>query len=66
MGHAPISVTSRNRLVHWYDTRMHHAACGAPGQMNSTKYARGVTCLACLGVALKVGRAEQAGGVNRE
>ena len=36
------------RVVHWYDTDVHRNACGAPGQSNSTKYARGVTCSACL------------------
>lgn len=55
----------RIRLIHWYDARTRHLACGAPGQMDSTKYARGVTCTSCLGVVLKVGRAEQAGGVSR-
>jgi len=36
------------RLVHWYHTDTHRIACGAPGQSNSTKHARGVTCRACL------------------
>lgn len=36
------------RLVHWYDTEGRRIACGAPGQSNSTKHARGVTCSACL------------------
>jgi hypothetical protein len=36
------------RLVHWYDTDNHRIACGAAGQSNSTKHARGVTCDACL------------------
>jgi hypothetical protein len=41
------------RAVHWYDIQSHRVACGAPGQTNSTKYARNVTCTACLGVVLK-------------
>ncbi len=36
------------RLVHWYRTDTHRIACGAPGQSNSTKHPRGVTCSACL------------------
>ncbi len=36
------------RLIHWYDTEQHRVACGAPGQSNSTKHRRGVTCTACL------------------
>ncbi len=36
------------RLIHWYDTERHRVACGAPGQSNSTKHRRGVTCAACL------------------
>ncbi len=36
------------RLIHWYDTETHRVACGAPGQSNSTKHRRGVTCTACL------------------
>lgn len=59
------TLTPQVRLIHWYDTRTHRLACGAPGQMDSTKYARGVTCASCLGVVLKVGRAEQAAGVSR-
>ena len=39
------------RLVHWYDTERHRIACGAPGQSNSTKHIRGVTCTACLALA---------------
>jgi hypothetical protein len=41
----------QSRLVHWYDTEHHRIACGAPGQSNSTKHVRGVTCTACLAVA---------------
>ena len=36
------------RVIHWYDTEHHRIACGAPGQSNSTKHRRGVTCSACL------------------
>ncbi len=36
------------RLIHWYDTERHRVVCGAPGQSNSTKHRRGVTCTACL------------------
>jgi hypothetical protein len=39
------------RLVHWYDTERHRIACDTPGQSNSTKHIRGVTCTACLTVA---------------
>lgn len=56
---------ARAKPIHWYDTRTHRHACGAPGQMDSTKHARRVTCAACLGVGLKVGRTEQAGSVSR-
>jgi hypothetical protein len=33
--------------------------------MDSTKYAHGVTCTGCLGIVLKVGRAEQVARVSR-
>ena len=39
---------AQTRLVHWYDIATHRIACGAPGQLNSTKYTRQVTCAACL------------------
>jgi hypothetical protein len=41
------------RLVHWYDTKAHRNACGAPGQSNSTKHVRGVTCSACLALSAR-------------
>ena len=44
------------RLIHWYDIDHHRTACGAPGQSNSTKHRRGVTCTACL-VHVEEGRA---------
>lgn len=48
------------RLVHWYDTQRHRIACDAPGHMNSTKYARRVTCPHCLGLVLRALREEEA------
>lgn len=39
------------RLVHWYDTEHRRIACGAPGQSNSTKHRRGVTCTVCAALA---------------
>ena len=52
------------RSVHLYDTHSHRNACGAPGQMNSTKYERHVTCTACLGVvrSARVEESAQLGG----
>ena len=49
------------RLVHWYDTERHRIACGAPGQSNSTKHVRGVTCTACLAVAAEAHAATHMG-----
>jgi hypothetical protein len=46
----------QTRIVHWYDTEEHRIACGAPGQSNSTKYARGVTCRACLALVAEAGQ----------
>ena len=34
------ALAPRIRLIHWYDTQTHRLACGAPGQIDSTKYAR--------------------------
>jgi hypothetical protein len=62
---AHTSIPGSTRVIQWYDTGTHRLACGAAGQMNSTKYARGVTCTACLGVVLKVGHADQADAMNR-
>lgn len=39
------------RIVHWYDVEHRRIACGAPGQSNSTKHPRGVTCTACAALA---------------
>ena len=50
----------RIRLVHLYDTEGHRIACGEPGQSNSTKHARGVTCSACLALLVKPRAASQA------
>lgn len=49
------------RLIHWYDTERHAIACGAPGQSNSTKHIRGVTCGACLAVEGRARGAMHAG-----
>jgi hypothetical protein len=48
------------RLIHWYDTERHRNACGAQGQSNSTKHVRGVTCRACLTVAVETRAATHA------
>lgn len=53
------------RIVHWYDTERHHVACGAPGQSNSTKHPRGVTCTACLTLVAD-SRAPRATGAETE
>ena len=53
------------QVVHWYDTDAHRIACGAPGQSNSTKHARGVTCSTCLSLVAEAragALAESAGG----
>jgi len=41
-------VAAQHAVVHCYDTRARRIACGAPGQIGSTKYARDVTCAECL------------------
>ena len=51
------------RLVHWYDTEGHRIACGAPGQSNSTKHVRGVTCSACLAFVTKARAEKDAGDI---
>ncbi len=35
-------------LVHSYDVERRAVRCGRPGQAESTKHARGVTCPECL------------------
>jgi hypothetical protein len=38
-------------VVHFYDTRLQETLCGLRGfSHRSTKYARGVTCQACVGL----------------
>jgi hypothetical protein len=38
-------------VVHFYDTRLRETLCGLRGfEHRSTKYARGVTCPACVGL----------------
>lgn len=35
-------------VVHYFDTAVHHIACGVPGFDRSTKHARAVSCKACI------------------
>lgn len=38
-------------VVHFYDVRLRETLCGLRGfEHRSTKYARGVTCQACVGL----------------
>ncbi len=47
------------RVIHSYDTEAHRVRCGVVELSNSTKHARGVTCVTCRGL-LDRSRAEVA------
>lgn len=51
-----MNVQSNERVIHSYDTERHRVRCGRSSQQDSTKHARDVTCVTCLGLL----RAQQA------
>lgn len=47
-----MDATTPAPVIHFYDTRLHAIPCGVTGAgLRSTKYVRGVSCEACIGVA---------------
>ncbi len=45
-----MNVQANERVVHSYDTERRRVRCGRSSQQDSTKHARDVTCVTCLGL----------------
>jgi hypothetical protein len=56
---------STQTVVHYFDTAVHHIACGIPGFDRSTKHVRAVTCPACV-EHLREDAAGRAGAAHAE